>query len=271
MDNLRQLQQVELDILKEVLKIFEKHNITYFALGGTMLGAVRHQGFIPWDDDIDIGVPREDYEQLNSIFEELPKRLKYCSFELDSTYPYYFARVEDEQIIVKSVRAEEEELTPAWVDIFPLDGMPNNPVLRKLHACRVLYARMIFQVSRFNSIVNVKRTNRPMYEKVIIMGVKKLHINKWVSNEKSFQRLDRILKRYSTKKSQYYLNGMGAYKLRELHEKRVFGNGTYYPFEDIKISGPQDFETYLTQLYGDWRTPADLTHHEVTEVFLKGE
>ena len=70
MDALRELQLTELDILKELLPIFERHNIPYFGLGGTMLGAVRHGGFIPWDDDIDIGVPREDYDRLLSLEDE---------------------------------------------------------------------------------------------------------------------------------------------------------------------------------------------------------
>ena len=77
MDNLRELQLTELNILKELLPFFERNHITYFALGGTMLGAVRHQGFIPWDDDIDIGVPREDYERLLSLQNQLPPHLHF--------------------------------------------------------------------------------------------------------------------------------------------------------------------------------------------------
>lgn len=269
MDNLRELQLAELGILKEVLKLFEKHSVTYFALGGTMLGAVRHHGFIPWDDDIDIGVPREDYGRLENILKELPAHLKFRSFEQDPTYPYYFARVENERVVAKSVRAQEVELTPAWIDIFPLDGMPNSQLHRKLHGYAVLAARMLFQISRFDSIVNIKRRNRPLSEKIIIRAVQTFHIQPLVGRARAYKKLDRTLKRFPAAHSDYYLNGMGAYKLRELHKKNVFGEGTRYPFEVIEICGPKDYESYLTQLYGDWRTPADFTHHEVTEITVK--
>ncbi len=265
-DNLRALQLAELDILKNVLALFEKHGITYFALGGTMLGAVRHKGFIPWDDDIDIGVPREDYERLEKIAKQLPAHMEYQCFDDNPDYPYYFARFVDRRITVRSVRAETDELTPAWIDIFPLDGMPNSGLRRKLHGLNILAARMMFQISRFESIVNTKRSNRPASEKAIIWCVKTFRLQKLIQKDKAFRMLDRTLKRCPYGPSDYNLNAMGAYKLREMFHKEVFGEGSLYPFEDIEIRGPQDYEAYLTQLYGDWRTPADLTHHEVTEI-----
>lgn len=266
MDNLRELQLVELNILKETLRLFEKHHISYFALGGTMLGAVRHQGFIPWDDDIDIGVPREDFEHLREISRELPERFKFCTFYDDPEYPYYFARFEDEAMLVRSTRAEDDELTPAWIDVFPLDGMPDNGFFRKIHGMAILVARMIFQISRYSSIVNVKRDNRPLYEKAIIWCTKVFRLERVFGNAWSFFLLDKTLKRCLYQGSGYNINAMGAYKLREMFDKRVFGNGRMYSFEDIQICGPQDYETYLTQLYGDWRTPADFSHHSVTEI-----
>lgn len=271
MDHLRELQLVELNILKEALKLFDKYHITYYALGGTMLGAVRHQGFIPWDDDIDIGVPRQDYDRLANVFEHLPSHLKFCTYERDPSYPYYFSRLEDERILVKSIRAEEEELTPAWIDIFPLDGMPNSRFSRKLHGCAILAARMFFQISRFSSIVNIKRTNRPVSEKIIIGAVRAFHLQRLVGKAHTYANLDKTLRRFSSARSDYFINGMGAYKLRELHKKSVFGNGAQYSFEDVEICGPQDYDSYLTQLYGDWRTPADFTHHKVVEITVSSK
>ena len=268
MDNLRDLQLIELDILKEALKVFEKNNISYYALGGTMLGAARHHGFIPWDDDIDIGVPREDYERLCEISAQLPAYLKFCTYKENPAFPYYFSRIEDARVIVRSTRAEIDELTPAWIDIFPLDGMPNNLIFRKLHGCAILVTRMFFQISRFDTIVNTKRTNRPALEKVIIQLVKKFHIQNWISKRFTFNLLDKTLTRFSYTGSDYQINAMGAYKLREMFHKNIFGAGQLYPFEDIHIRGPEYYETYLTQLYGSWRTPADFSHHEVVEITL---
>ena len=265
MDNLRELQLTELNILKELLPIFEKNNIRYFALGGTMLGAVRHHGFIPWDDDIDIGVPREDYNRLLSLEDQLPAHLHFTSHQQDPSYVYYFMRIVDERIKLRNRRFEVEEVLPAWVDIFPLDGLPNSEFRRKLHEKKILFYRMVFQLSRFDNIVNTKR-NRPPVEKALIWFVRTFRLQKVIGKEFAFRLIDRSLKQFPYAKSDYNVNAMGAYRMREAFDKRVFGEGALYPFEDIQIRGAQDYEAYLTQLYGDWRTPADVEHHSIVEI-----
>lgn len=266
MDSLRELQLTELDILKELIPIFERNNITYYALGGTMLGAVRHHGFVPWDDDIDIGVPREDYERLLSLKNQLPPHLHFTSRQEDSDYVYYFMRVVDERIKVRSTRSEVEETLPAWVDIFPLDGLPNSEFRRKVHEKKILFSRMVFQLSRFDNIVNTKRSNRPAAEKLAIWCIKTFQLQRLINKDFAFRMIDRALRQFPYEKSNYNVNAMGAYRMREAFDKQVFGKGAFYPFEDIQIRGAEDYETYLTQLYGDWRTPADQTHHSIVQI-----
>ena len=270
MDNLRELQLTELNILKELLPIFERNNITYFALGGTMLGAIRHQGFVPWDDDIDIGVPREDYDRLLSLEDQLPEHLHFTSHQQDPSYVYYFMRVVDERIKLRNRRFEVEEILPAWVDIFPLDGLPNTEFRRKLHEKKILFSRMIFQLSRFDNIVNTKR-KRPPAESAIIWCTKTFKLQKLINKEFAFRLIDRTLKQFLYAKSDYNVNAMGAYRMREAFHKDVFGEGALYPFEDIQIRGAEDYEAYLTQLYGDWRTPADVEHHNIVDIIRTEE
>jgi len=101
-DKLRKLQLIELSLFKQFDSICRKYHVRYYALGGTLLGAVRHQGFIPWDDDMDIGVPREEYERLKKILpNELKEGAEYHSFENDPSYYRYFSRIEDNRIKVK--------------------------------------------------------------------------------------------------------------------------------------------------------------------------
>lgn len=266
MDNLRSLQLTELNILKELLTVFERHHIHYFALGGTMLGAVRHHGFVPWDDDIDIGVPREEYEKLPSLEDELPPRLRFVSRRGDESYAYYFTRVVDERMLIRSARSDAEEILPAWVDIFPLDGLPNTPLRRKLHEKKILFSRAVFQLSRFDKIVNTKRTNRPPIEKAAIRCVRAFHLQNIVERDFAFRLVDQTLKQFPYGQSSYSVNAMGAYRMKEAFEKSVFGEGALYPFEDILIRGAADYDAYLTQLYGDWRTPADMDHHNIVEI-----
>ena len=266
MDGLRELQLTELGILKEVLPILEANRILYFALGGTMLGAVRHQGFIPWDDDIDIGVPREDYERLILLQDQLPTHLQLTSYAEDPSYEKYFIRIVDKRIAVRSNRTVMEMTIPAWIDIFPLDGLPNRRVLRKLHEKRILFSRMLFNLSRFDEIVDTKRSNRPPHEKALIWCVQHFPLQKLVSWDAGFRIMDRTLKSCPYQSSDYNVNAMGAYRMREAFDKKVFGDGAFYPFEDIEIRGPVDYDAYLTQLYGDWRTPADMGHHCIVEI-----
>lgn len=271
MDGLRELQLTELGILKEVLALFREYGIRYYALGGTMLGAVRHRGFIPWDDDIDIGLPREDYDRFYRLRDKLPEHLRYQVYPDDASYPYYIARVVDDSVVVRSDRTEIEEVTPAWIDVFPLDGLPDGKLARKLHEANIMLTRTLFQVSRFDDVVNTKRTNRPWREKAFIAFAKAVPLQKLVRRDRAFRAFDRTLRRAPYSRSKYNINAMGAYRLREAFDKSVFGEGAAYPFEDIEICGPADYESYLTQLYGDWRTPADKSHHSVVEVTRAGE
>ena len=266
MDALRELQLTELDILKDVLSLFDKFGIRYYALGGTMLGAVRHQGFIPWDDDIDIGLPREDYDRFYHLRDHLPAHLRYQVYPDDASYPYYIARIVDDRVIVRSDRTEIDEITPAWIDVFPLDGLPKGSLARKFHEANIMLSRTIFQVSRFDDVVNTKRTNRPFQEKAFIAFAKAVPLQKLLKREKAFQAFDRTLRHCAYAGSDCNINAMGAYRLREAFPKTVFGDGAFYPFEDIQIRGPVDYEAYLTQLYGDWKTPADMGHHGQIEI-----
>ena len=266
MDGLRELQLTELQILKDIFPFLESNRISYFALGGTMLGAVRHQGFIPWDDDIDIGVPREDYERLLLLRDQLPRHLELTSYLEDPAYEKYFVRIVDRRIALRSDRTVITQTIPAWIDIFPLDGLPNRPFLRKLHEKRILFARMVFNLSRFDEIVDTKRANRPAAEKMLVRCAEKFPLQKLVSWKAGYRIIDRALKSCPYASSNYNVNAMGAYRMREAFDKKVFGDGALYPFEDIQIRGPADCEAYLTQLYGDWRTPADVGHHSIVEI-----
>ena len=137
---LSDVQVIIWDIMKYLKDYLEKNNITYYMLGGTLLGAIRHQGFIPWDDDIDIGIPRGEYEKfINEISKKLPEHLELHTYKNNKNHHYYFSRIVDNRHTLKRTGSLVDRNEELWIDVFPLDGMPNNFIIRKIHMLKLLY------------------------------------------------------------------------------------------------------------------------------------
>lgn len=264
--SLRQLQLKELELLKLFQKICADNNISYFALGGTLLGAIRHKGFIPWDDDIDVGIPRPDYERLCKILEKenLGENIRFHTFHNNKEYIRYFGHLEDTSFkIVRHDKIKAEE-TFAWIDLFPLDAMPNNGLLRKIRVYHVLLLRAMFRFSGFDRLVDVNKKGRPLHERILVWIGLHTPIQKLFNTRKCLERMEKVLTKTPYEKSDYLVNAMGAYKFREMFNKKYYGEGKMYPFEDTEIRGPVDYDFVCTQLYGDYMTPPkkdDRNHH----------
>ena len=166
---LRELQLLEFEMLKKVKEICNKNHITYFLSGGTLLGAVRHGGFIPWDDDVDIAMPRPDYERfLKAAEQEFEYPYEILTPDKDSSYLFPFAKIIDKRAKVKTTSRKNEQVWNVWVDIFPLDSMPKNKIHFTLRKYHILYRRMMFMFSCFDDMVSVNKKNRPFIEKAMI-------------------------------------------------------------------------------------------------------
>jgi putative licD-family phosphotransferase len=250
MEEVKIIQKKILELLKVFINICEQNNLTYYALGGTLLGAVRHEGFIPWDDDIDLGMPREDYEKLKKIAsKELNGRYLFLS-EDSLGYRKAFSVIRDTstKIIMNYSNVEQEE--SLWIDIFPIDGLPGNKVDKFIQEKKYLYRRMMVQLSQFDTIVNQNKPNRPYYEKIIINVAKILKIEKLLSFEKEQKKYLNTIKKYSLKEA-YAGNYTGAYKLREIVPTNYFGKPQKLKFEGIDLCVPYKFREYLCAIYGE--------------------
>ena len=263
-NDLRKLQLKELELYKKFDVFCKKNNINYFMLGGTLLGAIRHKGFIPWDDDMDFGIPREDYDRFIKLCSTNTIDFELHTFENDKNHIRYFSRLEDSSIKVKRNDNNVEEISSAWIDIFPLDGMPNNKLIRIIRKYYILYRRAIYKLSCFNTSVNLNKKNRPLSEKIFIKIGKILPVEKIFNTNKQLKKLDKALKKYPYSKSNYLVNAMGAYKFNEMFNKKYYGEGKKYIFEGLEINGPINYDFVLKQLYGDYMTPPkdeDKNHH----------
>lgn len=250
--NIEILHEVDLEIVKEVVNICNQNGLMYYMLGGTMLGAIRHKGFIPWDDDIDLGMPRTDYEKFLRIApKRLSKTLNMINYKTDKNYHYYITRIQNLETKVVETRYENEgEYTYASIDIFPLDGTPNNRFLRKIYCMRLMAHRAMMSLHYKNGIDPDRK--RGFVEK-LILGILKLFPTDVMFNAYNQKEIiDKLLKKYNMQSSVVTGNLMGAYRMRELVPTIWFGNDAFYTFEGIKMRGILEYDKYLTHLYGDY-------------------
>lgn len=252
MEDIQSLHKVDLEIVKNVILICEKYHLQYFMLGGTMLGAIRHKGFIPWDDDIDLGMPRKDYEKFLEIAkDELPEYLNVVNYKNTPNYQYYITRIQDTNVKVIEERiGNDAKFTYASIDIFPLDGSPNNTLMRKVFFFRVLFHRALMSLCYKDSIDRKRR--RSFLEKILLAILEVTPIEKLTTPFIQKEKIDQLLKKYDFDKSEFVGNIMGAYRTKEVVPRTWYGKGKKYQFEDIELVGIEKFQDYLTHTYGDY-------------------
>ncbi|WP_162891424.1 LicD family protein [Pediococcus acidilactici] len=249
--SLKQLQEADLRIALKIKDICEKYGLRYFLIGGSLLGAVRHKGFIPWDDDMDIALPRMDYEKLLSFLEkELPDGYFFENFKTNSNYRYYITRVSDSSLSVKEVNDVKGNTKYASIDIFPIDGTPNNLVLRKIFYGRILARRALISMYYSSEINKFKKRN--LLEKVLIHTSEKIDFKKIVNPNKLLWSIDKLLKKYPYDSSENVGTIMGAYRTKEIVDKKLFGTAAKLAFDKEKFNCPELYEKYLSHMYGDY-------------------
>ncbi|MBR1663273.1 MAG: LicD family protein [Ruminococcus sp.] len=249
---LNKFQQTELNVLKEVIKICNKHDLKYYAIGGTCIGAVRHNGFIPWDDDIDIAMPRKDYERFrNKYYKELPKKYKLLDCDNSKSNTFVFSKVHDSTttMIDKYAVGSPDRFTGAFVDIMPVDGLPDNyrEATKLAGKIQLLLQLNILRRQKMRSIDG---------HYIILKKILKPFVNLF-SNYNTFSNLIyKKMSKYKYGSSKYVLFTWRPNKSRPLH-RRVFKYSFFkdtieWPFEDIMIRIPAKYDDYLKQDFGDY-------------------
>lgn len=265
---LTQLQILELDILRQIDALCKKHNISYMLNGGSMLGAVRHQGFIPWDDDIDIAMLRDDYDRFLKIAEdELDAPYALHTYSNCSDHHYYFSHVVDTRYQVRRTGSADRRVEDVWVDVYPIDGIPDNPLVRTFHLGNLLFDRFMYHMAHFEK-VNTERADRPAFQKAILRVVSPISSLIKPDRNKWRDRMDKGLRKYSARNTKNAMNFISVYMLRESFPSTMFTDLEGYPYEDMIVPGPRDFDPYLRKMYGDYMTPiSEGARHELEILF----
>lgn len=258
-DTLQQLQQVELTILKDVSKFCDENNIQYCITSGTLLGAVRHNGFIPWDDDVDISMPRADFEKFLSMANELPTQYECQATRFDSQYPIPIVKVRKKGTIMREPSMEHLNIQHGvWIDIFPLDRVCDESKLAKrAHRIHLLTTVIGYKLGTAHPI---KFSTKLFCSIIGTVGVNRL--DRWrtaimVKEEKSEGR------KYTS-----FASNLG-------YKNLLFDETVYFPFRKIKFEdsffyAPADSDKWLTQAYGDYMLPPPVeqrvNRHKISEI-----
>lgn len=260
MDDKNLLQKKLLEMLKFFHQYCEDNGLSYIALGGTMLGAVRHKGFIPWDDDIDVGMPRADFEKLMcSQGTRVGKYYLEGPGSKDKGYCTPYAKLYDtETTLIENTRFQL--VRGIYLDIFPLDGLTND--VKEIH---VQYKKIEKYRNRLLLRTLAINKERKWYKNLLIRLARLIPFGCF--NEKILcERIDALCKSKEFSKYKYGGNLLGAWRSKEVMERDIVGTPRLYDFEDFRIYGAEKGEEYLTKMYGDWKKlpPVEkrVSHHD---------
>ncbi len=241
------LQQKLLEMLTWFCNYLDKHQVRYYAIGGTLLGAVRHEGFIPWDDDIDIGIPRDDYMKLIKIFSEpVDGYFLESPYSGNADYLYSYAKLYDTQTtLVEHTKTLCKR--GIYIDVFPIDGIGNS-MEEAQNNFKMFDKKNMFLMMR----TCVVRKERSWYKNASILIAR--CIPPFLINDKKLSlEVDKIAQSINQEDSKYVANLMGTYRLKEITKREYFGTPISYKFENIEIYGPEKYDEYLTNIYKNWR------------------
>lgn len=244
--SLSDVQSVSLDIMKDVHSFCVAHNIKYSLQGGTLLGAIRHNGFIPWDDDIDIIMPRPDYDKFCRIYES-PNGYKLISRERNTCY-IAFARVceMDKTLVNSSLCPWTDEEAGVWIDIFPADGMEDDMEKAKKRISKIerIHAKSL-QIRRSHASLSAMTGSADVIKQI----VRKL-IYSWQDVSEEYEKFCREIP-YGT--THHYANiAYAGYGIHEYHSTSVFENCILHTFADTQFYIMQGYEEALAEKYGNY-------------------
>ena len=251
---LREMRSIQLAMLKSIHQFCTVNNIRYSLSGGSLIGAVRHQGFIPWDDDVDLMMPRPDYERFLKSYED--RHYKIITYKNDNSYHFPFAKVFDDRTIL----IEDFSYNGVYVDLFPVDGLPDN---------EEEMTDMMSKVSRLSAhdLYFASDTYRYQPGNKVILKLKHFFKKMLVSNRDTIIRnIEEICNKYSFDSANFAGVLVWGYGLKEYMPSFVFKSYQEVEFEEVRCMCISDYDIYLTSLYGNYMElppmEARVSHHK---------
>jgi len=263
--SLDEVKNCTLDILKWLKDFCSEHNITWWLCGGTLLGAARHKGFIPWDDDIDIMLPREEYEKLFRLFPQ-NSRYRFLTSDNVNDFPYAYGKIIDTKTIKLEPIPKRYQKIGVDIDVFPIDNFPKN-VDDSISLCNKVAdsqrnMKMLFaNFGKRNTFIKTIGYNLISLPIVVLRESKIVKISKYIHE------IQELSQKYNKEETDYKgIITIAHYGIKEKNEASVYSQTVKVDFEGNEYPAPIGFRTYLKKLYGDnyMQLPPQekrITHH----------
>lgn len=258
--DIEKLKSIQLDILQNVHDFCEKNNIFYSITYGTLIGAIRHKGYIPWDDDIDICMPRPDYNLFLNTFNDFNQRYQVVSYELDTTYPLPYAKVMDKNtILIENTNLKYE--FGINIDVFPIDGIKlKTNVLKR----QIIYNKIL-------SLKAIKLSIDRSFLKNFVLLIGKI-LFCLISTKRIIKKMVRNSQLYPYDTSEFVSGIAIGSKFNHPVNKSLFNSKFLIEFEGKKVCVINGYDEYLKSIFGDYMKlpPKDkqVSHHYF-QAFLK--
>lgn len=250
--DLRKVQLLQLKIAKEIKRICEKNDIKYFLMVGSLLGAVRHGGFIPWDDDMDIGMERSEYEKfLKAVERDLAPEFYMQTWEKEEHYAYPFGKLMlCDTVWLEELTSDVDITHGVYVDIFPYDAIPNSEKDReKQNKKHIFYRQLLLAINKYDAFTYKKGFKKAVF------AVLKMFSFLFSNNRIKEKYTQLIYSGHCADSTDYYAFGMPYSYSKGQMKKEWIENLKPIAYEDDMFLAPIDTHDYLSYVYGDYMTP----------------
>lgn len=247
------IQELEIEAIKSLVRIFQQHHIKYYLRGGSVMGAVKFQGFIPWDDDMDIAIPRYDYNRLVDIFSaniNWSDKFIFASYKTNDNLHSYFPRIIIKKSYCKKNNIiQNHTLGTTIIDILPLDGGPTGKIAKKIYFIHVKVLRALASqwTLQDSETINMKTP----FRNFVAQALFKTKIYKLYSQNDIYRKLDNLYQKNNLFDSKNWGTVTGSLYQKELMPRSIWGEGKTLQFENFELRVPSEYDKYLKRLYGE--------------------